>query len=802
MKHTSGRLLEWDELKQLLGRYVAGPLGRAQLDALEPREDRTWIESSLAETAEAIEYSRQAGRLPLGGLTGSSNAVQKLRIEGAGLEGDEIAQLIAFLERATEVKTLIGTEAMRFPRLNARAGRIGDFRTLLRDVSGKVLPNGTVADGASVALARLRREIDKQQRSIHASLERFLRTHREEGVLQEEYVAIRNDRFVVPVIAGQRRRVDGVIHGASSSGQTLFVEPLETIDLNNELVRLREEEQREVHRILREITTRLREHYAAIQTTVEAISSMDLLFAKAAFALDFDCVVPRFGPEDSRRVHLHEARHPLLEDVLRRQGKKVVPVSVTLDSERRILLISGPNTGGKTVAMKTVGLLALMAHAGIPVPASEAEFPLFDQVLADIGDQQSIEQSLSTFSAHITAIREMVEVATAESLVLLDELGRATDPEEGGALGVAILEHFRALCCITLASTHLMALKIYGANTPTVLNASMGFDETTLQPTYILRTGAPGKSAGLDIAARLGLPPRLIERARAAMSTAERDMARFLAELHQRLETASAIEAELQQRLEAVRRRQAELEREYQRKQSQKLRELEQKYDEVVANFEARALDTIESIKEYKEQREKAAKKAAEEARLRVSRAKREGREELHAAVTEVVPKAEQPAKPKLEEGARVRLKGVRTHARVRRLIDEATVEVEAGFLKMQVSVDDIEEVLPPVPSPDEPRLPKNVTFQQAGPKWDVSYREINVIGRRAEEAVEEVDRFLDQAALAQVDRVRIVHGHGMGVLKRAIGELLSKHPHVAKHYPATSAEGGSGATIAEMKVS
>jgi DNA mismatch repair protein MutS2 len=652
-----------------------------------------------------------------------------------------------------------------------------------------------VADDASVALNRLRRDIEKQQRSIQHSLEKFLRAQRDEGVLQEEYIAIRNDRFVVPIISGQRRRVDGVIHGASSSGQTLFIEPLETIDLNNELVRLREEEEREVRRILQEITQRLRAHAASIRQTMEEVGGLDLLFAKASFALDFDCVIPRFASDESRRVHVKEARHPLLQDILRKQNKRVVPVSLTLDAERRMLLISGPNTGGKTVTMKTAGLLALMAQSALPVPASEAEFPVFDQVLADIGDQQSLEQSLSTFSAHITCIREMVEVATSDSLVLLDELGRATDPEEGGALGIAILDHFRGIHSFTLASTHLLALKVYGANTPTVLNGSMGFDDATLEPTYILRLGAPGKSAGLDIATRLGLPQRLIDRARGAMSSTERDIARFLSELHERIDAVTRDQADLHRRLEAVRKREAELERDYQKRQAAKLRELEQKYDEAVANFEARALDTVESLKELAEQR-----KAAEEAKRRISRAKREGREDLEAAVETVVPKAEQPPRPKLQEGARVMLRGIRQPARVRRIVNADVIEVDAGFLKMQVSVADVQEVLPG----DEKgsNLPKNVSFQQAGPKWDVSYQEINVIGQRAEEACEQVDRFLDHAALASVDRVRIVHGHGMGVLKRAISDLLATSPHVAKYYQASPSEGGSGATIAELKSS
>lgn len=792
MKRTSGDLLEFDELKRLIGRYVSGPLGRAELDRLQPLADKEELERTLSEVAEAMLFVRVNGRLPLSGLVDSNQSVAKLRIEGAALEATEIAELTRFLERADEVRGLL--KSNEFPLLSRRSEMMADFRGLLREIGGKVLPNGSIADDASVALNRLRRDIDKQQRSIHQSLERFLKSHRDEGVLQEEYVAIRNDRFVVPVVAGQKRRVDGVIHGASSSGQTLFIEPLDTIDLNNELVRLREEEQREVFRILREITDKLRTHAADIRRTMQVVSELDLLFAKAAFAGDFDCVIPTFVNDGERRVMLKQARHPLLQDVLRRQQKRVVPVTLTLDGTQRILLISGPNTGGKTVSMKTVGLLALMAHAGLPVPAAEAEFPVFDQVLADIGDQQSIEQSLSSFSAHIATVKAMVEEATPDSLILLDELGRATDPEEGGALGVAILDHFRSLGSFVVASTHLLALKVYGANTQSVLNGSMGFDEETLAPTYVLRVGAPGKSAGLDIATKLGMAPWIIERARGAMTTTERDIARFLAELHDRLDKSAVLERELAQRLATVKAREADLERNYKRRETEMLRKLQDRFDEVVANFEARALDTIQNVKELREQ-----KKLQDQAKLQVARVKREGMEELEAHVIAAAATPVQPTKPKLEAGVRVILKGIRQPARVRRIVNDDVIEVDAGFLKMQVSVDDVQEVLR---EKDEggSKLPKNVTFQQAGPKWDMSYQEINVIGKRAEEAMEDVDHFLDQAALASVDRVRIVHGHGMGVLKKAVANLLAKSPHVEKFYPATPQEGGAGATIAELK--
>ena len=792
MKRTSSELLEFDELKRLLGRYVAGPLGRAELDRLHPISDREFLEATLAEVAQAVQFVRENGRLPLGGLVDTNESVAKLRIEGASLDASEIANLVRFLDRADEVRGLLASD--EFPLLARRSVMMSDFRGLLREVGGKVHGNGTVADDASVALNRLRRDIERQQRSVHQSLERFLKTHRDEGVLQEEFITIRNDRFVVPVVAGQRRRVDGVIHGASSSGQTLFIEPLDTIDLNNELVRLREEEQREVFRILREITDKLRAHAADIRRTMQVVSELDLLFAKAAFATEFDCVIPTFAPEGDRRLVLREARHPLLQDILRKQRKQVVPVSLTLDGVQRILLISGPNTGGKTVSMKTVGLLALMAHSAVPVPASEAQFPVFDQVLADIGDQQSIEQSLSSFSSHIACVKSMVEEATPESLVLLDELGRATDPEEGGALGVAILDHFRSLSCIVLASTHLLAMKVYGANTPSVLNGSMGFNEETLAPTYILRVGAPGKSAGLDIATKLGLAPWIIDRARAAMTSTERDIARFLADLHDRLDKSTTLQRELDQKLAQVRAREADLERSYKRREAEMVRKLQDRYDEVVANFEARALDTIQNIKELREQ-----KKLQEQAKLQVARVKREGVEDLQTHVIAAAQAPPQRAKPKLEEGVRVILKGIRQPARVRRIISDEVIEVDAGFLKMQVGVDDVQEILPEK-DPGTSKLPKNITFQQAGPKWDMSYQEINIIGKRAEEAIDELDHFLDQAALASVDRVRIVHGHGMGVLKKAVANLLSRSPHVEKYYQAAAQEGGAGATIAELK--
>ena len=450
----SADLLEFDAIKAILARYVSSPAGRRKLQAVEPGNDRALLAETLAETTEAVEYQAAANKQPPAGRNsgssggGASGVVRlsfeslpdvdvhaaKLRVEGSVLDGSDIRELTAVLDRACDVRAILGNTADRFPRLGALAARIADFRPLVNELNSKIEPDGSVADNASVALHRIRRELNRQQGLIQESLERFLRKHRDDGILQDEYVTFRNERFVLPIVAGQKRKVDGIIHAASGTGQTLFIEPLETVELNNDLVRLREQEMREVNRILQELTQRLRAAVTDIRAAVVVMGDLELLFGKARFAAEFECTIPVFSPDEAPRLELRRARHPLLVDVLGRQRKSVVPLALTLEGSTRTLLISGPNTGGKTVALKTIGVMVLMAQAGLPVPAERAELPMFDQVLADIGDHQSLEQSLSTFSAHIVRIKEILETVESGSLVLIDELGRATDPDEGGAL--------------------------------------------------------------------------------------------------------------------------------------------------------------------------------------------------------------------------------------------------------------------------------------------------------------------------------------------------------------------------------
>ena len=805
MPFSSTELLQFDDLRELLAGYAGSEAGRVLIYALDPHSERARLEADLADAGEAIAYLREVSgqatapsgaaiRLRFDQLPPVEESVRILKVAGASLDGRQILDLFATLALAGEYRSILQAAASRYPRLAFRSSKMADLRDLGRRYARAFLPDGSLADDASVALGRIRRDLVRQQKNIEQSLERFLRTHRADGLLQEEFVTIRDERYVVPIVAGQKGKVDGVIHGSSGTGRTLFVEPLETISLNNQLVRLREDELREIERILAEITGALREHSPEIAATAEALAEFDSLFAKAAFARAFDAVIPRFSREEERKLVLRDARHPLLESILRKQRKPIVPISFELNETERCLLISGPNTGGKTVTMKTTGLLALMAHAAIPVPCSKAEFPLLDDVLADIGDNQSLAESLSSFSGHLIHVKQMLAQVTPHSLVLLDELGRATDPEEGGALGVAVLDEFRKSGSFCLASTHLLPLKLYGAHTPGVVNASMGFNEATLEPTYQLRLGVPGKSAGLDIATRLELPPEILAHARSVLPRLQADFENLLSELHRQVEENSRRESELRHATESLKQRELALEADAVKREQRRQRDWQKMSDELIANFEARAQTMMDRVAATGGQR-----KAAEQAQRLVSKMRREFREEAAAVMVPPPDVARQAAPERLaiEEGAHVRLRDIREIATVRRVLKNGNLEVEAGFLKLQIPRDDVTEIV--AQSAEPTKLPKNVKVD-TGPRWDTSYRELNVIGQRAEEAVEHVDKFLDSAALASVNRVRIIHGHGMGILKRAVSDLLGSNPHVSRFYPATPAEGGGGATVVELR--
>ncbi|HKW77002.1 MAG TPA: Smr/MutS family protein, partial [Terriglobales bacterium] len=639
-----------------------------------------------------------------------------------------------------------------------------------------------------------------QKRLIQDSLRSHLRRLAEGGAVQEELVTIRGERFVIPVKTEQRKRVQGVVHGASSSGQTIFIEPMETIEQNNDLVRLLEEEQAETRRILQEMSCKIGEQADAIAAAAETMAEVELQFGKARFGLDYDCVTPELT---SDFLELRSARHPLLERNLKAKGGKVVPLTLEMDSDHRQLIISGPNTGGKTVGLKTVGLLALMAQAGVPVPANTARLPVFDAMLADIGDYQSIEQNLSTFSAHVTNIDFISRTATPHSLVLLDELGSATDPEEGAALAVAIAGHFRRAGSSTIISTHHTSLKVYAANTPGVLNAAVGFEERTLQPTYELQVGVPGASAGINIAQRLGLNTQIIEAARAKLGTQTQDVARFLEKLHSDLRDLDRDRQAAQKREDEASRELKRLEAEGAQEQRQKTREYERKLESLLREFEYQAREAVNTVQDRAAQQ-----KLSKQAEQRMARLRREFQEQFNAGVVAHKTGADQGdphARPHevkhVSEGDSVKLKSLGRTAVVKRKIDDNTFEVEMGSIKMKIPRADIAEVFARGgSSPVSAARAKGISVSLKNEDLSTP-SEINVIGQTVDQATSEVEKFIDRAFLAGMPRVRIVHGHGMGILRKAIRQNLQQHPHVATVAEPPQNEGGAGATVVELKV-
>jgi DNA mismatch repair protein MutS2 len=836
MTHASARLLEFDSLRDLLRGYAASDLGRARVQGVTPSIEVSRIQSQQQLTSEVREFRRAGGSFNFSGLIDVSKIVEKSRISGAALEPEEIVNVITVVDRAAEWREIafnppqgIKTD---WPAVRELSSRVADFAPLLKLIRNKILPDGTLDDRASPQLASIRREIEKQRRGIQDSLRGYLRRLSEGGSTQDDLVTVRGERFVIPVKIEQKRRVQGVVHGASSSGQTVFIEPLETIEQNNELVRLLEEEQAEIRRILLEMTQRIGEQSTEISAAQETLAELELQFAKARFADDYNCVMPalhsmeRRAPspaqaerssaerqtESQRFLVLRDARHPLLERNLRSRAKsdknvratqQVVPISVELEGERRELIITGPNTGGKTVTLKTIGLLALMAQSGIPVPASRMEMPVFDAVLADIGDYQSIEQNLSTFSAHVTNIDFISRTATPQSLVLLDELGSATDPEEGAALAVAIADHFLKIGCITAISTHHTSLKVFGANSSGVLNAAVGFDEATLKPTYELKTGVPGASAGINIAQRLGLNPEIVQSARTRLGTQALDVGKFLDQLHEQLKAAEAERFQLRSKEEDINRERTRLAAEGKREQQEKVRELEKKLESLLRDFEYHAREAVTAVQDRA-----AAQKVSKEAERRIAKLRRDFREQFDSAVVAHVSGADRDdpnAAPQLvkhvSEGDLVKLKSVGRNAKILRKIDDKHFEVEVGSMKMRVAREDIAEIV--VRASDTPvnaARAKGVSISLQSEDANVP-SEINVIGHTVDDATRELEKFVDRAFLAGLPRIRVVHGSGMGILRKALRQYLQKHPHVDSIAEPPQQEGGGGATVAELKV-
>lgn len=826
MHEQAFRTLEYDELRALVRRGAQTPMGRARVDRLTPFRDTEDLRRALQTVAESVELRRRGLSWSFGELADPEEALALLHIEGSTLEPLRILELGHLCEQALAARAVIMSERDKAPALWEMVEALPrELHSLAARVSNKILPSGELDDRASPELGRIRAEINRLRSSITRSLESLMR--RAEEAIQDELVTVRNDRFVIPVKADHRGRVRGVAHGFSSSGATAFIEPLETIDSNNELQVLRETEEREIAKILFTLTEELRHQLAAIEMAARAISELDFVGAKAVFLARFNCTVPLIDATGT--LELSEARHPLLEENLRASGGAVVPVSLALDAEHPVMVISGANAGGKTVVLKTAGLLSLMALSGLPVPARSAHIPFYRSVLADIGDHQSLAANLSTFTSHVANIASMIEVCEAPALVLLDEVGTGTDPEEGSALGVAVVDHFRRVCgAHVLATTHYSGLKMYAANEETVINASVEFDDKTLKPTYKLLVGLAGSSSGLEIARRFGFPEEIVRSASSYVDTSARDAAQYLLRIKQEAEEAQSLRLALEEERAAVAEKYGSLEVEAHQRERAREAEFERELLTAIEDFEKRSRemaakieDRVERVKvereaqkragELRRQAQEAARAASTTARGRQATSPRNVRVVRDGRVVEPGPEAMADTEVRrsavtrpIKTGDQVRLRAFGSVGVVDKLHgDEAEVRVKSLRFREKVANLELVEVAPATPVTGRAarlrQVSRGTEVHLRAPEND-SRAELNVIGHTTDEAVDATDKFLDEAYMNSIGHVRIIHGHGTGALRRAIGDHLRNHPHVARYAQAPPDQGGAGATVVELR--
>jgi DNA mismatch repair protein MutS2 len=836
---NSLKALEFDRIRALLLQQAGSVEGRVRLEALQPQTDSGAVREALARTSEGVLLLRTVGRQPYHDLPDPAEALAGARVRGAHLEPRVLRDLASFIEGGIEIARRVA-RAEGTPRLSRLASEVKDTGDVAAAIRRALLPSGEVADDASPRLADIRRTLLRLRAQLTSVMEGYLRGADAERLLQDRIVTTRNDRYVLLLKAEHKGQLPGVIHGSSGSGASFFVEPLPAVSLNNDIVELQDDERAEVVRILQDLTARAGARADDLAFTASVLGELDAVQAMALLAVDMDARAPEIVEGASPELELIDSRHPLLMPRLaERLGiartKEPVPVSLRVGGDEPVLVVSGPNTGGKTVALKTVGLFALMAQCGLHVPAAPgSRLPVFRRVFADIGDEQSIAENLSTFSSHLAAIVEMTRALARPSLVLLDEVGAGTDPTEGGALGVAIVEHFRRQGAMVLATTHHGLMKAYAQSTPGVATASFGYHPDTYEPTYRLALGAPGRSLALEMAERLGLPAEVVADARARRDDKELQAEALLARLEREqaelLREKARIEG-MRAEAEGAKVRALVAEREIQAK---KRREVELFAKELRRRGEEAERKATEAIRAAVEKVEAAQKAAAAAPRVRTAAvaAIREARDEVLRDPELGIPEEQEVPAAALAVGMRVRVKAMGLAGEVTTLhADDAEVAISGKRLRVPQS-----ELValggvrgggaPSVPrKPDEAvgvsgssprdRCPSSArTVSSPSPRHrapspqagGVSVltksvpAEVNLIGMTVEEARDRVDKVLDDAALSDRREIRLVHGFGEGKLRKAVAQVLEGHPLVASWRPGGPSEGGGGATVVELK--
>ena len=821
------RALEFDRIVEAVCRYALTPHGLQRLEQLVPETDPAAVSARLAATSETVRFLTDY-EISLHAAGDLETIVAAIAVEGRALEATYLLALSTFLSSVEGTCAAIRRAGVAVPVLRGIADSTSSFEHEIADIRRKIDSAGEVLDDASPELKSLRERLRKQRARLRGTLESYLRGKDTSKYLQQQIVTDRNGRYVLVVRSEHRSAIPGIVHGSSGSGASLFLEPLSTVEINNDIVALEQQEAEEVRRILLGLTEAFRRRNEDLERTVRAATEIDVLQARARFSILVDGVGPAIATDG--RLELRAARHPLLMDAVRRRltggpnesdpGSRTsdpgtrsapVPVDVVLIPPTTVLVITGPNTGGKTVALKTAGLLSLMAQAGLLIPVAEgSQIPIYRTVFADIGDEQSIAASLSTFSGHIANVVSMDHSLALPSLVLLDEAGAGTDPVEGGALAMAIIDHFRRRGATVIATTHYDALKSYASTTEGVMAAGFGFDPQTFAPTYRLNYGSPGSSLALEIANRLGMPAAVIEQARALRTARETQLAEHLAKIerdmqsldHERRlaarerETLAEESARLHHRELELRNREDTFKRRLDERIEERLREARREIDGVVNALKART-DALAS---------EAERRMAP--RLVSTGDTGSARAEARAAIEAIGNRLRSPAEPAVPVpmsaesgpvpavGDRVLVGAFGLEGVVQALHDREA-EVDVRGKRLRTRLDELRVVAPAAAVHSHPaRVRVNVDLQPR----EGSLTELNVIGAHADEAVARVEKFLDEALLSELKSVRIIHGYGTGQLRRAIAEFLRMHAYVAHFAPAPDNQGGGGVTIVEFK--
>ncbi|KRN89027.1 endonuclease MutS2 [Ligilactobacillus ceti] len=778
--------LEYTKIKQKVNEQTVTEMGRVQVQKMEPQTDFATIEMHLQETKDAVEILRVKGGMPLSQLTDITAHLKRLKI-GAVLNGNELAQISKLLRTSQTLKNffndLLDEEELTLQRLDVKSLQLDELNDVNSRLFKAIDDDGMVTDRASATLSSIRRQISGTESQIREKLGHLTKGSAAQ-YLSNAVVTIRNDRYVLPVKIEYRGKFGGVVHDQSSSGQTLFIEPKVIVDLNNRLKQQKMAEKEEIQRILRELSALLAPYIEELANNSQIIGELDYANAKAKYAKLLKATEPKLSAENY--VYLREVYHPLLTE------KQAVRNTITLGEDYQAIVITGPNTGGKTITLKTLGLVQLMGQSGLFIPAYEgSRIGIFTEIFADIGDEQSIEQSLSTFSSHMTNIISILEQIDEKSLVLFDELGAGTDPQEGAALAIAILDAVGTKGSYVVATTHYPELKAYGYERPATINASMEFNVDTLQPTYRLLMGIPGRSNALDISLRLGLDPIIVQAAKGITSTDSQTLDQMIADLVQKRQIAEEESLALQSDLKQAEHLHAELEKEYHQYLNQKdqlMQKAKQEANEVVAKAEKQAQEIITELRNL---RLNANANVKEDQLISAKSELNNLHHDLHLQKNRVLKRAK--LKQTLQPNDDVLVKSYGQQGVLIKKLNEHEWEVQLGILKMKINEADLEKINVKNEAQPQKTIVHKTKSKQVSPTLDLR-------GQRYEEALTNVDRYFDSALLAGYGQITLIHGKGTGALRNGIIKYLKNNRAVKKFEYAPPNAGGNGATIVYFK--